>query len=128
MDNIDKYALIISACAAAFSAFTALLSFVFSRKRSRQDVLDQLKMAIMLLVSLRNDSKYDEYMEWIESLKHPHSVPIASKSEELAKLLGRQFEKKKWITLIPVAMAELQIEGYSTFLLIPQHITVRTLV
>ena len=125
MDNIDKYALIISACAAAFSAFTALLSFVYSRKRSRQDMLDQLKMEIIVLVSSR-DSKYDEYMDWIESLKHPYSVPIAYKSKELAKLLGPQFEKKKWITLIPVAMAELQIEGYSNFLLIPDHITVRT--
>ena len=124
MDNIDKYALIISASAAAFSALTALLSFVYSRKKSRRDMLDQLKMEIILYVSSRNASKY---MKWINSLQHPYSVSIARKSKELAKLLGRQFEKKKWITLIPIAMTELQIEGYSNFLRIPQHITVQTI-
>ena len=49
--NFNNAAVLISAGAAAISAISALLTFLFSRKLSRRDMVDILKVEILEMVS-----------------------------------------------------------------------------
>ena len=51
MEEIVKFAVIFSAGAAGISAFFAGLAFLFSRRGSRQEIVDILKLEILQVVS-----------------------------------------------------------------------------
>lgn len=100
--------------AAAVSAVCALLTFLFSRKRSRRDMVDILKIEI-----LRVFSSVQGREVWIKEHRlyltytGGRSGPTARR---LVGLLGKRYKKKKWMMLVLVAIEELRIEGYRDLL------------
>ena len=112
--DFNNVALLISAGAAAISAISALLAFLFLRKLSRRDMVDILKIEILRVVSSVQGREI-----WIKHhrryLMHTggHSGPTA---RTLVELLGRKYKKEKWMILVLVAIEELRKEGYRDLL------------
>ena len=106
--NVD--ASFISAVAAAISAVFAGLVFLFSRRLSRREMVDALKLEILRVVS-SVQGRHDWQLMVMNSTIHEGGGvgPIA---ETLAVLLPRKYRKKKWVNLIPPALEELKQEGH----------------
>ena len=125
----NNAAVLVSAGAAAISAIFAGLAFLFSRKLSRRDMVDILKVEILQVVSSVQGRK--AWIETVELSKIVDSQGIAGpRADRLAGLLGvrtnntlkswlkikSKYETKKWLWLIPVALEELKREGYENLL------------
>ena len=85
-------AVLVSAGTAALSALCALLTFLLSRKLSRRDMVDTLKIEILQLVS-----SVERQRLWLEAVnisRELESGGIGPKIGTLAKLLGSKYEKK----------------------------------
>lgn len=99
----NNLAVTISAIAAAISAATALISVIFSLKRSRRQYLDELKVAVLEFVA-----------DPVTFHKWKHSIDTYGfTTSHLIRLLGRKYRySMKWYNLFPAAITELKNEGY----------------
>ena len=105
---------LVSTLAAAVSAFCALLTFLFSRKLSRRDMVDILKIEILRVVSsVQGREVWIKYHRRFLMYTGGRSGPTA---RGLVGLLGRKYKKKKWEMLVLVAVEELKQEGYRKLL------------
>ena len=105
---------LISAGAAAISAISALLAFLFSRRLSRRDMVDILKIEILRVVSsVQGREVWIKYHRYYLTHTGGRSGPTA---RTLAGLLGRKYKKEKWMILVLVAIEELKKEGYRDLL------------
>ena len=96
---------------AFISALSALISVIIlgisTFKKSRRELLDELKLEILVFVSsAQGREKWKEAMDLTET--EGSKVPVLG----LLNLLDRKYEKKKWYRLMPAAIAELRNEGY----------------
>ena len=119
---------LISAAAAAISAFFAGLAFLFSKRVSRRDMVDTLKLEILLLVSVVEGR--EAWITMVNISKRYEGGGVGPRIDRLAGLLGvmyqsklkskrkgkSEYEKDKWMTLLPVALEELKREGYKDLL------------
>ena len=107
-------AVLISASAAAVSAICALLTFLFSRKLSRRDMVDTLKLEILRVVStLKGRNKWRDTVEESYYKENKH-IGVSIKS--LSGLLEPEYQKDKWVRLFSVAIQELKNEGNDSLL------------
>ena len=107
-------ALLISTGAAAISAICALLTFWFSRKLSRREMVDILKFEILRVVStLEGRNKWRNTVEESYSKENKH-IGVSIKS--LSGLLEPEYQKDRWVKLFPVAVQELKHEGNDSLL------------
>ena len=105
---------LISAGAAAISAISALLAFLFSRRLSRRDIVDILKIEILRVISsVQGRDAWIKYHRYYLTRTGGRSGPTA---RTLAGLLGRKYKKEKWMILVLVALEELKKEGYRDLL------------
>ena len=110
----NDFAVLVSAGAAAISAISALLAFLFSKKLSRRDMVDTLKIEILRLVSsVQGREVWIKYHRYYLTHTGGRSGPTA---RTLAGLLGRKYKKEKWMILVLVAIEELRKEGYRDLL------------
>ena len=120
-------AVLVSASAAAVSAFFAGLAFLFSKRVSRREMVDTLKLEILLVVSVVEGRK--TWITMVNISKRYEGGGVGPRVERLAGLLGvmyqsklkskrkgTEYEKDKWMVLIPVALEELKKEGYKDLL------------
>ena len=110
--NVD--ASFVSAVAAAISAVFAGLAFLFSRRPSRRDMIDILKIEILQIVSSVKSRK-----RWIETIgrsMYLEGAGLGPRAGSLAACLGPKYQKRKWVVLIPVALEELKREEYGELL------------
>lgn len=96
---------------AFISALSALISVIIlgisTFKKSRRELLDELKLEILVFVSsAQGRDKWKEAMDLTET--EGSKVPVL----DLLNLLSRKYQKKKWYRLMPAAVAELRNEGY----------------
>ena len=99
----------ISAIAAAISAATALISVLYSLKKSRRQLLDELKVVVLEYVSsVQGQQKWRETMDLHETEETKVSVI------HLLTLLDKKYHKKKWYRILPAALTELKNEGFHT--------------
>ena len=133
----------VSATAAALSALCALLTFLFfllSRRISRQEMVDILKLEILQVVSTVQGRE-----AWITTVNISQKYEgggVGPQINRLAGLLGviysdnsnapfysrlkaklksklklkNKYEKDKWMALLPIALEELKKEGYKDLL------------
>ena len=110
LEILEPHAMIISAVSAFITAVAVIIStgFVCFRK-TRRDKVDELKLEILELVSNVKGNK-----DWIIAmdLSEIQGVEGIVKVKDLIKLLHKNYDKKKWHKLLPVALAELRNEGY----------------
>ena len=101
-------AVLISTGAAAVSAICALLAFLFSRKLSRREMVDTLKLEILRVVSTLEGRK-----KWADTVKESYreNSQIGASIRVLVGLLGPDYQEQKWILLLSVAIQELKNEG-----------------
>ena len=111
MNDGNTIAIIVSSIAAAVSAISALLSFIFSRKMSRREMLDIMKIQILQLVSSKQGR--DEWVQIAAASIKRHGLPMP---REFIDLLGTRYNKKKWHRLFLPAVEELKREGYGHLL------------
>ena len=99
----------VSAAAAVVSAIFAGLAFMFSRKPSRRDVVDTLKIEILRLVYTT-----DGRNSWVDVVHNSEVYEdyFGPNPESLVVLLPRKYRNKKWVYLILPALEELKREGY----------------
>ena len=100
-----------SAWAAVVSAFFAGLAFLSSRRLSRRDMVDILKVEILRVVSSVQGRD-----AWTETVNLSIQVDGGPRVGRLAGLLGSKYKKRKWLWLIPVDLEELKREGYQNLL------------
>ena len=132
-----------SAAAAALSALCALFSFLFSllsRRTSRREIVDTLKLEILQVVSTVQGRQ-----GWIKIIQVSTTLEgggVGPRMDRLAGLLGimyksnpnapfysrlkvkltsklklkNKYEKDKWLILLPIALEELKKEGYKDLL------------
>ena len=104
----------VSAAVAAMSALCALLTFLFSRKPSRRDMVDILKIEILRVVSsVQGREVWIKYHRRYLMHTGGRSGPTA---RTLVGLLGHKYKKEKWMILVLVAIEELRKEGYRDLL------------
>ena len=104
----NNIAVIISAGAAAISALMALLSFLFSRRMSRRDMLDLMEIEMLQVVSSVQGRE-----AWIKIAMGSSMLRGGlPQVKDLAQLLGKKYQKDKWFKLFLPAMEELKNEGY----------------
>ena len=113
-------AVLISAAAAAISAFFAGLAFLFSRRVSRREMVDILKLEILQVVSTVQGREAWIKMATISRMYEGGGV--GPRMDRLAGLLGimyqskrkrkSKYQKDKWMALLPIALEELKQEGY----------------
>ena len=133
----------VSAAAAALSALCALLTFLFallSRRVSRREMVDTLKLEILLLVSVVEGK--EAWIKMVNISKRYEGGGVGPRIDRLAGLLGvmyksnpnapfysrlkaklasklklkNKYEKDKWMALLPIALEELKQEGYKDLL------------
>ena len=130
----------ISAAAAAISAFFAGLAFLFSKRVSRRDMVDTLKLEILLLVSVVEGK--EAWITMVNISQRYEGGGVGPRIDRLAGLLGvmyksnpnapfysrlkaklasklklkNKYEKDKWVILLPIALEELKREGYKDLL------------
>ena len=121
-------AVFISTAAAAISAFLAGLAFLFSKRVSRREMVDTLKLEILLLVSVVEGR--EAWITMVNISKRYEGGGVGPRIDRLAGLLGvmyqsklkskrkgkSEYEKDKWMILLPVALEELKREGYKDLL------------
>lgn len=128
-DHIGVFATI----AAAVSAFAALLTYISSKKLSRRDRVDILKVEILKVVSSSNTREHWNRLVQM-STNSDSDGKTGPRADRLASLLGvvgdrnfmwkfknwgkikSKYERNKWVWLIPVAIEELKREGYQDLL------------
>ncbi len=118
----------VSTTAAAISALTALLTYLSSKKLSRRDMVDILKVEILEVVSSAHGRN-----AWFKMLSISGSSEngvTGVRADGIAGLLGvgtksrilswfrmkSKYERRKWIWLLPVTVEELKREGYQNLL------------
>ena len=106
---IDK----INAFAPIINAITVLLSFGFviwttCFRKTRRNRIDELKVEVLETVSTVKGHE-----DWVRTMESSNAA------EALSKVLGRKYHSKKWYDLLPVAVTELQKEGYHQLLGVP---------
>ena len=107
-------AVLMSAGAAAVSAFFAGLAFLFSRRLSTREKIDILKAEILRFVSI-----VENRQAWVTMgilSRQIEGWGIGPDVRSLADFLGAKYKKEKWVVLIPAAIEELRHEGYSQLL------------
>ena len=112
-----KDSALLSAWAAVISAICALFTFMvylFSRKLSRRDMVDLLKIEILQVVS--SVQGRDAWIKTAALSKMYDGGGVGPRTDRLAGLLGSKYQKKKWLWLIPVALEELKKAGYGNLL------------
>ncbi len=113
---INNTVAILSVSAAVISAFTALLSFIFSRKLSRRDMVDTIKIDILDLVTHQQGQK-----AWIatniKNFGNLRTSQIVDLLVENDPKNARKYRKDKWKRLITVSIEELKThERFKEFL------------
>ena len=110
----------VSAAAAVVSAIFAGLAFMFSRKPSRRDVVDTLKIEILRLVYTT-----DGRNSWVDVVHNSEVYEdyFGPNPESLVVLLPHEYRGEEWISLILPALEELKREGYRDFLGLTYPIT-----
>ena len=101
-------AVLISAGDAAVSAICALLAFLFSRKLSRREMVDTLKLEILRVVSTLEGR--NKWRDTVDKSYHENNQ-IGASIRVLVGLLGPDYQEQKWILLLSVAIQELKNEG-----------------
>lgn len=110
----NNAAVLISAGAAAISALCAFLTFLFSRRMSRRDMVDILKIEILEMVS-----SVQGRSAWAKAAKTSQVLEgggIGPRVDSLMRLFKPKYQKDKWYALFPVALEELRKEGYGKLL------------
>ena len=110
----NNAAVLISAGAAAVSAICALLAFLFSRRMSRREMVDLLKIEILQVVSSAQGR--DIWIKMIAISGANENEVRGIKVDGIAGLLGSKYKKKRWLWLIPVALEELKREDFRDLL------------
>lgn len=127
----------VSASAAAISAICALLTFLIyllSRRPSRREMVDILKIEILKIVS--SVERREIWIKMVTLSQTYEGEGIGPKVDRIAefieanteaKLMSKlqsvfksKYKKTKWLMLIPVAVEELKKEGYDQLLGIGQ--------
>ena len=122
----------VSALAAAVSAFCALLTFLFSRKPSRRDMVDILKVEILQVVSSAQGkdiwtkmvSISGAYEDGVSGIRVDGIASLLSRNVENKFMytlkswfkIKSKYEREKWLWFIPVALEELKRENYQDLL------------
>ena len=103
----------ISACAAVVSAICALLTYLFSRRPSRREMVDILKLEILRVIF---DPESRE--GWLTNVHNStvYDDGFGPRSETLASLLPRKYRRKNWVYFMSPALEELKKEGYGELL------------
>ena len=121
--NLTQTAVFISTAAAAISALFAGLAFLFSRRVSRREMVDILKMEILQVVSTVQGRE-----GWLQvvAISKKYDGGPGPRIDRLAGLLGvmyqskrkrkTKYQKDKWMALLPIALEELKKEGYKDLL------------
>jgi len=122
--TLANTAVFISAAAAAISAFFAGLAFLFSRRVSRREMVDILKLEILQVVSTVQGRE-----AWIKIAtisRMYEGGEVGPRIDRLAGLLGvmyqskrkrkSKYQKDKWLIILPIALEELKKEGYKDLL------------
>ena len=109
----------VSTFAAAVSAICALLTFLFSRKHSRRDRVDILKLIILEMVCLKDGKEIWQHIVKFSTVFEGKGA--GPKVGTLAEMITtytneKRYKKEKWLSLIPVACQELIREGYGKLL------------
>ena len=116
MGVVNDPAVIVSAAAAMISAFFAGLTFMFSRKMSRRDKIDHLKIEILQIVSnAQGRSAWIRTLDELQRFDADGDVRTV-RVDALVGLLSHRYHKSKWFRLFPAALEELKNEGYSNLL------------
>jgi len=92
VSTITDPAVLVSAGAAAVSAICALLAFLFSRKLSRRDMVDLLKIEILQVVS--SVQGRDAWIKTAALSKMYDGGGVGPRTDRLAGLLGSKYQKK----------------------------------
>ncbi|MDE0397687.1 MAG: hypothetical protein OXL96_07795 [Candidatus Poribacteria bacterium] len=120
---LTQTAVFISTAAAAISALFAGLAFLFSRRVSRREMVDILKMEILQVVSTVQGRE-----GWLQvvAISRMYDGGAGPRIDRLAGLLGgmyqskrkrkSKYQKDKWMALLPIALEELKKEGYKDLL------------
>ena len=114
METLNQAAPFISAIAAVFSAAAAALAVWFSRQISTRERIDILKGEILGLVATEQGQK-----AWIatkETSKLRSESGGNPRIMDLAGLLKCEYQKDKWVRLLPAALEELKKEGHRDLL------------
>ena len=125
---LTQTAVFISTAAAAISALFAGLAFLFSRRVSRREMIDILKLEILQVVSTVQGREAWIKMATISRMYEGEGV--GPRIDRLAGLLGvmyqsklkfnrkrkSKYQKDKWMALLPIALEELKKEGYKDLL------------
>lgn len=117
-------AVFISAVAAAISAFFVGLAFLFSRRVSRRERVDILKLETLQVVSTVQGR--EAWIKIVTISRMYEGGGVGPRMESLAGLLGimyqskrkrkSKYQKDKWVALLPIALEELKKEGYRNLL------------
>lgn len=127
----NNAAVLVSAGAAGISAVCALLTFVFylfSRKKSRREMVDILKLEILQVVS--NVQGREAWITAAAISRQYEGGGVGPRIDRLASLLGiiyqsklksksnrkSKYQKDKWMAMLPIALEELKKEGYKDLL------------
>ena len=104
MTIFNVVVILFSTGAALVSAYCAYLS----RKPSRRDMVDTLKLEILRLVSTIEGRN-----KWRNAVKESYheNGQIGASIRVLTGLLGPDYQEEKWVRLLPVAIQELKNEG-----------------
>ena len=118
--SLAHTAVFISAVAAAISAFLAGLAFLFSRRVSRREMVDILKLEILKVVSTVQGR--EAWLTMVAVSQRYDGAGVGPRMDRLAGLLGvmyqskrkrkSKYQKDKWMALLPIALEELKQEGY----------------
>ena len=113
MENTINYiAIIVSAGAALFSAICAFLSYLYSKKLSRRDMINELKVEILEIISCKKQGDI-----WRKAVKTSYDQHKYIRPEDLVNILDSKYKKKQWFRLILVALEELVQENNYNYLL-----------
>ena len=97
-----------AAAISASCAFLTLFIYMFSKRPSRREMVDILKFEILRLVSTLEGRKiWNDTVE--KSYRKNGSIGVSL--EDLAGLLGTDYQENKWRRLFSVAIQELKNEG-----------------
>ena len=114
VEVITPYAPIINALAVLTS--TGFIIWTTCFRKTRRDRIDELKLEVLRIVS--NVKGHEDWIKAMDLSELQGREGIV-KVMDLLKLLHKNYRKKKWCELLPVALSELRNEGHHELLGMP---------